>query len=71
VLLLVTRQVLAPGKRTVALRVMGLGETRDFALYHFVLSRARAHFSGGACGSGFRRPVPRVVRVLGVPALLP
>jgi hypothetical protein len=28
--------VLAPGKRTVslALRVMGLGETRDFALYH-------------------------------------
>ena len=35
--------VLAPGKRTVSavLRVMGLGETRDFALYHYVLSRAR------------------------------
>ena len=36
VLVLVTGMVLAPGKRTVsaALRVMGLGETRDFALYH-------------------------------------
>ena len=43
VLVLVTGMVLAPGKRTVsaALRVMGLGETRDFALYHYVLSRAR------------------------------
>jgi len=43
VLVLVTGMVLAPGKRTVsaALRVMGLGETRDFALYHYVLSHAR------------------------------
>jgi len=43
VLVLVTGMVLAPGKRTVsaALRVMGLGETRDFALYHYVLSQAR------------------------------
>src|ERR1019366_6206461 len=43
VLVLVTGMVLAPGKRTVsaALRVMGLGATRDFALYHYVLSRAR------------------------------
>jgi hypothetical protein len=34
---------LAPGKRTVsaALRVMGLGHSSDFALYHYVLSRAR------------------------------
>jgi hypothetical protein len=40
---LVTGMVLAPGKRTVsaALRVMGLGATRDFALCHYVLSRAR------------------------------
>ena len=43
VLVLVIGMVLAPGKRTVsaALRVMGLGATRDFALYHYVLSRAR------------------------------
>ena len=43
VLVLVTGMVLAPGKRTVsaALRVMGLGATRDFALYHYVLSQAR------------------------------
>jgi hypothetical protein len=43
VLVLVTGMVLAPGKRTVsaALRVMGLGATRDFALYHYVLNRAR------------------------------
>ena len=35
--------VLAPGKRTVsaALRVMGLGAAHDFALYHYVLNRAR------------------------------
>ena len=48
VLVLVTGIVLAPGKRTVsaALRVMGLGETRDFALYHFVLSRARWNSRG-------------------------
>ena len=40
VLVLVTGMVLAPGKRTVSavLRVMGLGETRDFALYHYVRS---------------------------------
>jgi hypothetical protein len=33
-----------PGKRTVsaALRVIGLGEARDFARYHHVLSRARS-----------------------------
>ena len=43
VLALVTGMVLAPGKRTVsaALRIMGLGGTRDFALYHYVLNRAR------------------------------
>ncbi len=43
VLALVTGMVLAPGKRTVsaALRVMGLGATRDFSLYHYVLNRAR------------------------------
>ncbi len=43
VLVLVTGMVLAPGKRTVsaALRVMGLGAAPDFALYHYVLSRAR------------------------------
>jgi hypothetical protein len=48
VLVLVTGMVLAPGKRTVsaALRVMGLGETRDFALYHYVLSRARCSSRG-------------------------
>jgi hypothetical protein len=42
-LVLVTGMVLAPGKRTVsaALRIMGLGATGDFALYHYVLSRAR------------------------------
>src|ERR1039457_259711 len=40
---LVTGMTLAPGKRTVsaALRVIGLGEARDFARYHHVLSRAR------------------------------
>ena len=43
VLALVTGMALAPGKRTVsaALRIMGLGGTRDFALYHYVLNRAR------------------------------
>jgi len=43
VLALVTGMVLAPGKRTVsaALRVMGLGATHDFSLYHYVLNRAR------------------------------
>jgi hypothetical protein len=48
VLVLVTGMVLAPGKRTVSavLRVMGLGETRDFALYHYVLSRARCSSRG-------------------------
>ena len=42
-LALVTGMVLAPGKRTVsvALRIMGLGGARDFALYHHVLNRAR------------------------------
>ena len=40
---LVAGIVLAPGKRTVsaALRVMGLGTAHDFALYHYVLNRAR------------------------------
>src|ERR1035437_9394024 len=48
VLVLVTGMMLAPGKRTVSavLRVMGLGETRDFALYHYVLSRARCSSRG-------------------------
>ena len=48
VLVLVTGMVLAPGKRAVSavLRVMGLGETRDFALYHYVLSRARCSSRG-------------------------
>jgi hypothetical protein len=43
VLVLVAGMVLAPGKRTVsaALRVMGLGAAHDFALYHYVLNRAR------------------------------
>jgi hypothetical protein len=43
VLTLVAGMTLAPGKRTVsaALRVMGLGHSSDFALYHYVLSRAR------------------------------
>ncbi len=43
VLTLITGTVLAPGKRTVsaALRVMGLGAAHDFALYHYVLNRAR------------------------------
>jgi hypothetical protein len=43
VLVLVAGAVLAPGKRTVsaALRIMGLAEASDFALYHHVLSRAR------------------------------
>jgi DDE superfamily endonuclease len=43
VLVLVSGVALAPGKRTVsaALRVMGLGAAHDFALYHYVLSRAR------------------------------
>ena len=42
-LALVTGMTLAPGKRTVsaALRVIGLGQARDFARYHHVLSRAR------------------------------
>ena len=43
VLALVSGTVLAPGKRTVsaALRIMGFGRTREFALYHYVLNRAR------------------------------
>jgi hypothetical protein len=43
VLVLVAGMVLTPGKRTVsaALRIMGLGEASDFALYHHVLSQAR------------------------------
>jgi hypothetical protein len=42
VLVLVTGAILTPGKRTVsaALRVMGLSEAADFALYHHVLSQA-------------------------------
>ena len=40
--LIVVGAVLAPGKRTVtsALRVMGLGQQANFALYHHVLNRA-------------------------------
>jgi hypothetical protein len=43
VLVLVTGAVLTPGKRTVSavLRIMGLGQIADFALYHHVLSQAR------------------------------
>lgn len=43
VLVLVAGVVLTPGKRTVsaALRIMGLSEASDFALYHHVLSQAR------------------------------
>jgi hypothetical protein len=43
VLVLVAGMVLTPGKRTVsaALRIMGLGQAGDFALYHHVLSQAR------------------------------
>jgi hypothetical protein len=42
VLVLVTGAVLTPGKRTVsaALRIMGLSDAADFALYHHVLSQA-------------------------------
>jgi len=42
-LVLVTGAVLTPGKRTVSavLRIMGLGQATDFALYHHVLSQAR------------------------------
>ena len=38
-LILIAGMVLSPGKRTVsaALRVMGLGATKDFARYHYVL----------------------------------
>jgi len=43
VLVLIAGAVLAPGKRTVsaALRIMGLSEACDFAVYHHVLSQAR------------------------------
>ena len=43
VLVLVAGAVLTPGKRTVsaALRIMGLSQTADFAVYHHVLSQAR------------------------------
>jgi hypothetical protein len=43
VLVLVTGTLLLPGRRTVAavLRVLGLGQTSSFALYHRVLSTAR------------------------------
>jgi len=42
VLVLVTGAILTPGKRTVSavLRIMGLSEAADFALYHHVLSQA-------------------------------
>jgi len=42
VLVLVTGAVLTPGKRTVSatLRIMGLADAADFALYHHVLSQA-------------------------------
>jgi len=42
-LILIAGMVLSPGKRTVsaALRVMGLGATKDFARYHYVLNHAR------------------------------
>ena len=63
VLVLVTGMVLAPGKRTVSavLRVMGLGETRDFALYHYVLSQAR-------CSS---RGIPRMLLTMILDRFLP
>jgi hypothetical protein len=43
VLALVVGMTLAPGKHTVsaALRIIGLGQARDFARYHHVFSRAR------------------------------
>lgn len=43
VLVLIAGVVLTPGKRTVsaALRIMGLSQAGDFALYHHVLSQAR------------------------------
>ena len=43
VLVLVIGAVLTPGKRTVSavLRIMGLADAADFALYHHVLSQAR------------------------------
>jgi hypothetical protein len=43
VLVLVAGTVLSPGRRTVtaALRIMGLEQAPDFALYHRVLSTAR------------------------------
>jgi hypothetical protein len=42
VLVLVTGAILTPGKRTVSavLRIMGLSEAADFAVYHHVLSQA-------------------------------
>jgi DDE superfamily endonuclease len=42
VLVLVTGAILTPGKRTVSavLRIMGLSQAADFALYHHVLSQA-------------------------------
>jgi hypothetical protein len=48
VLVLVTGAILTPGKRTVSavLRIMGLSEAADFALYHHVLSQA--HWDGRA-----------------------
>ena len=43
VLVLVTGAVLSRGRRTVSavLRIMGLSQATDFALYHHVLSQAR------------------------------
>jgi hypothetical protein len=51
VLVLITGAVLTPGKRTVsaALRIMGLSEADDFALYHHVLSQARWDSRAIAC----------------------
>lgn len=51
VLVLIAGATLAPGARTVcsALRVMGLGASGDFALYHHVLNRARWSARAVAC----------------------
>jgi len=51
VLVLVTGTVLTPGQRTVSavLRIMGLAEAADFALYHHVLSQARWDSRAIAC----------------------
>jgi DDE superfamily endonuclease len=51
VLVLVTGAILTPGKRTVSavLRIMGLSQAADFALYHHVLSQAHWDSRAVAC----------------------